>query len=84
MSNKWEQLPLELPFKPTVWVLTSEVDAHDQFGEYFEEMFTSKPTIHQLIDAGVREDHIKVLLDTGSSFECSSIYWWVLKELTPK
>lgn len=37
--------------KQTVWVLTSEVNAYDQAGEYFVKVFAKKPELEQLIDA---------------------------------
>lgn len=32
----------------TVWVLTSKVNAYDQYGEYFEHVFKNKPTAEQI------------------------------------
>ncbi len=37
--------------KNKVWVLTYEVNDHDQHGEYFVAVFADKPTIEQLVDA---------------------------------
>lgn len=33
-----------------VWVLTREVNEHNQYGEYFETVFTSKPSVKALAD----------------------------------
>lgn len=39
------------PVKPnSCWVLTREHNEYDQFGNYFEAVWVSKPTIHQLAD----------------------------------
>jgi hypothetical protein len=85
MSNKWSQIPLELPVesevKPTVWVLTYGVQG--RFGGYYNGLFAvyvDKPTQQQLITAGVYND-VNVLteiLEKGSSGS------WSLKETTPK
>lgn len=33
-----------------VWVLTSEYDNYDQYGEHFEAVWSSKPTVKQLTE----------------------------------
>lgn len=33
-----------------VWVLTREVNEYDQYGEYFEAVFKSKPTVKQIAE----------------------------------
>jgi len=83
MSKKWSQIPLELPVepevKPTVWVLVIiSADGWD----CFTEVFASKPTVHQLIDEGVREDSVQPLLREGDSW--NNAMRWSLKEVTPK
>lgn len=32
------------------WVLTYEVNEHDQYGEYFLAVFQTKPTYEQIVD----------------------------------
>ena len=38
-----------------IWVLTTEVNAYDQYGEYFVCVFASKPTFHE-VKAAVLKD----------------------------
>lgn len=41
-----------------VWVLTSMVNAYDQYGEYFEACFKEKPTPEQLaVITGLTKEH---------------------------
>lgn len=34
----------------TVWILTSEYNDYDQYGEYFEEVWLHKPSIEELME----------------------------------
>jgi len=45
-----------------VWVLTREVNAYDQEGEYFVAVFMSKPTAEQLSKHGVPTNRIESVL----------------------
>lgn len=36
-----------------VWILTTEYNDYDQYGEYFLQAFASKPTPEQLVAEGV-------------------------------
>ena len=86
MSNKWSQIPLELPVatevKPTVWVLTSEFDAAYQYGEYFEAVFLRKPSMQELTDADLSWFESDLLLRKGNSWQEDSNNWYYLKEVT--
>lgn len=67
----------------TVWILTSEVNDYDQYGEYFEAVFKEKPTLEQLMSKGVPKDYAQSCLESGGE----RLYptegadtWWNLRE----
>lgn len=66
-----------------VWVLTSEVNAYDQYGEYFEDVYKEKPTEDQISDKmGYKKDSKQVqnLMNKGSSYVSGANGWYKLKQ----
>lgn len=71
----------------SVWVLTSEYNDYNQYGEYFEAVFMLKPTLTQLIDLGLPKDYAQSCLDTGGERlrpTTGTDQWWQLKEVELK
>lgn len=71
----------------SVWVLTSEYNDYNQYGEYFEAVFMLKPTLTQLLDLGLPEDYAQSCLDTGGKRlrpTAGTDQWWQLKEVDLK
>lgn len=74
-----------------VWLLTTEYNAYDQFGEYFLEMFAEFPTFEQLREAvgkdkpwyGVSDD-LLVHIKNGGGRQATEDQWFHLKRYTPK
>jgi len=77
----------------TVWVVTKEVNAYDQFGDYFEGVWANKPTYNQvekfLISARViypegptegKRFHIEHLLAGGGRKDSEDV-WYNLQEI---
>jgi hypothetical protein len=52
-----------------VWVLTKEVNAYDQYGEYFVAVFGCKPTHQQLSAFGVPTKRLRHVLNGGGWFD---------------
>lgn len=48
-----------------VWVLTREVNAYDQYGEYFVKVFFEKPKHQELSALGVPTDRLRHVLTAG-------------------
>lgn len=49
----------------TVWVLTKEVNAYDQYGEYFVDLFPARPTYLALTAAGVPVNRVRHVMNGG-------------------
>lgn len=49
----------------SVWVLTREVNAYDQYGEYYCAVFANKPTHQQLTLEGVTQNRLRHTLNGG-------------------
>lgn len=68
----------------SVWVLTSEVNDYDQYGEYFEAVFKDKPTLEQLKVLGLPENYAQSCLNDGGGRLLPTIEaeykWWHLRE----
>lgn len=75
--------PMKEDKEMKVWVLTSVVNDYNQYGEYFEAVFKSKPSFEQLRELGVPEEHARKCLDTGGG-RIRTIgnidEWWLLRE----
>ena len=68
-----------------VLILTSEHNAYDQFGEYFEEVFTENPTIEKLKAAtGRNDDYCEWLLKTGGGRQGTEDFWYKLHKVNCK
>lgn len=48
-----------------VWILTTQYNDYDQYGEYFEEVFYKEPSEFLLTEAGVHIKDVQELLATG-------------------
>lgn len=67
----------------SVWVLTSEVNDYNQYGEYFEAVFKDKPTLEQLKELGLPENYAQSCLDDGGERllpTTGADVWWHLRE----
>ena len=64
-----------------VWVLTREENQYDQFGEYFDAVFSKKPTIRQLMphvgDSKTIAEHV---LRSGGRMSDEDT-WYFLREV---
>jgi len=49
----------------TVWILTREINEHDQAGEYFVEVFRDRPEHWQLSSLGVPTNRLRHVLNGG-------------------
>lgn len=67
----------------TVWILTSEYNDYDQYGEYFVDVFANKPTHQQLTDYGVLQNRLRHVLNGGGRIGNEN-EWFNLKEVTVK
>lgn len=64
-----------------MWVITREINAYDQDGEYFVSCFTSKPTIVQLKAAvPMLSDETATHLLDGGGRRYTEDEWWNLFE----
>lgn len=71
----------------TCWILTSEINAYDQEGEYFIDVFENRPTpdqLYQLLSTcGLRhnqEQTIQNILVNGGTTVDGGDAWWYLRE----
>lgn len=67
----------------TVWVVTSEYNQYDQYGEYFLGVFKDKPTKKQLSKLiKYKEDSREVehLLNGGGRIGYDDVWWWLREE----
>ena len=63
-----------------VWILTSEHNAYDQYGEYFEAVFLTKPTSKQIQKiCGITEIGAAHVL-TGGGRDKYEGQWYNLRE----
>jgi len=70
---------------PTLWLLTTEYNDYDQYGEYFVELYSEFPTYDQLKEAGVDSkslERVKTL--GGGRSDKMEDQWWHLKRYQPK
>ena len=64
-----------------VWVLTREENQYDQYGEYFEAVFSQKPDAEQLenyTDCPVIAQHV---LASGGGRISTENTWYFLREI---
>jgi len=70
----------------TLWILTKEFNAYDQYGEYFKAAFDTKPSFQELkaeMD-GEHNNVVQFVLDTGGGRQNNQDIWYHLRELTLK
>lgn len=66
----------------TVWIVTSEYNAYDQYGCYFEAVYFSKPTVEQLMERfSLTEDGATHLFNGGGRIKWED-HWYNLTEET--
>jgi len=68
-----------------VYILTSEVNAYDQYGEYFCAVFLEKPSLFQLkklLGEHWPEEQINHILNGGGRVK-SENYWYNLRTVKP-
>ena len=67
----------------SVWVLTSEVNEYDQFGEYFEHAWPYKPTKEEVEEhvQGKSEDYINWIYSGGGRTRKYEYKWYHFYEV---
>lgn len=63
-----------------VWLLTSEYNAYDQYGEYFEAIFKDIPTKEQLMKYGCNSDEDVEHMLSGGGRKKYEDSWYNLRE----
>lgn len=63
----------------SVWILTEEYNDYDQHGEYFVNVYPSKPTPDQLIADGVNPGETDHVL-AGGGRQKLEYQWFFLRE----
>lgn len=66
-----------------IWVLTFEVNAYDQHGEYFEHAWDHKPTSEELLAAGVAMKDLSHVMNGGGR-RYPEDRWQMLREFKGK
>jgi len=66
--------------KQTAFVLTTEYNEYDQYGEYFLAVFSNKPTEEQLLSYDVPSKDIQHVLNGGGR-QNIEWKWFFLKEV---
>jgi hypothetical protein len=67
--------------RETVWVVTSEVNQYDQYGEYLLSVFANKPTMKELCLLGIGKSVAAHLLETGGGRVGVEDVWYYLEEV---
>ena len=62
-----------------IFVLTREINRYDQDGEYFVEVYVSKPSYQQLIEIGVPRNRIRHVMNGGGRVGTED-QWFFLRE----
>ena len=63
-----------------VWVLTREENQYDQFGEYFDAVFSTKPSVEQVMThVGGKKTAEHVLMGGGRMSDEDT--WYFLREV---
>ena len=68
----------------TAWVLTSEVNEYDQYGEYFEAIWSHKPSLKQIEEYLEKENCDKSIAShilNGGGRKDVEDFWYHLKEI---
>lgn len=66
----------------TVWILTTEYNMYDQCGEYFVEVYSTKPSHRDLASHSVPQNRWRHVLNGGGRVHVED-QWWHLREITP-
>lgn len=77
----------------TIWVITEEHNAYDQYGEYFICAFAEKPTHAQCLDLLLELDYIQedqpmehkdkmadFLMKGGGRYKYEDVWYWLREE----
>ncbi|UIW10556.1 hypothetical protein PQC38_gp080 [Aeromonas phage BUCT695] len=65
----------------SIWVLTREINAYEQEGEYFAGIYSRKPDISLLsIETGITDEEYLTHILKGGGRVGSENEWWFLKE----
>lgn len=64
----------------TVYILTREVNAYDQYGRYFVCWWPTLPSKSDLAAAGIPADLADHVLKGGGRRDCEEV-WWHLDEV---
>ena len=64
-----------------VWVLTREENQYDQYGEYFDAVFSKKPNKKQLMTHVDDTKIVTRLLEKGGGRENDEQTWYFLREV---
>jgi len=77
----------------TIWVITEEHNAYDQYGEYFICAFAEKPTHAQCLDLLLELDYIQedqprkhkdkmseFLMKGGGRYKYENVWYWLREE----
>jgi len=63
-----------------VWVLTSEYNEYDQFGEYYVKAFAKKPSVTLLLSLDVPQNRLRHVLNGGGRVDFED-KWFHLREI---
>ena len=63
-----------------VWVLTREENQYDQFGEYFDAVFSKKPTVEQVMEHVGSKKIAEHVLGSGGRISDEDT-WYFLREV---
>lgn len=67
-----------------MWIVTTAVNAYDQYGEYFVAVFLEKPDFKQLKDLLNLDDVTTGKLTRGGGrHDSDDTQWWILEEVQP-
>jgi hypothetical protein len=63
-----------------IWILTTEYNQYDQYGEYYVKTFARKPNKESLLSLGVTECYIEHVL-SGGGRKGDEDQWFHLREI---
>jgi len=64
-----------------VWVLTREENQYDQYGEYFDAVFSKKPTVEQVTEHVGSKEIAEHVLSSGGGRISYEDTWYFLREV---
>lgn len=68
----------------TVWILTMEVNRHDQYGQYFINVYKNKPTREQLLVVDEIDDNNVDHILAGGGRKNVEDFFFHLNEIEPE